>query len=180
MNTETNSTLGGGIALQAVNNRLATVNDAKAATGTTSTLPGNKCITVDEMNAMIGNIRELPSAVLQGFMSDGVYLIVRDTFTSGKPIGNITLTVDRSSTSYNLQNLNKSAFLYVEDSNGIDDFSISCEENPDVLYVLDYVGFHRYNDNMKREIQPFSKGLVEVAVNLNLTTIIAIVERQPV
>lgn len=62
------STLGGGIALQAANNKLATVNDAKAATGKTSTLPGNKCITVDEMNAMIGSGGEVPIDPLYDLM----------------------------------------------------------------------------------------------------------------
>lgn len=41
------------IAPQSTNNRLATVSNAVEATGTTSALPDNKCITVDEMNAMI-------------------------------------------------------------------------------------------------------------------------------
>ena len=73
--TNSISTLGGGgIALQAANNRLATVNDAVAATGKTSTLPGNKCITVDEMNAMIGSgggDREVPIDPLYDLMESG-------------------------------------------------------------------------------------------------------------
>lgn len=35
------------------NNKLATVNDAVEATGLSSSLPGNKCITMDELNALV-------------------------------------------------------------------------------------------------------------------------------
>lgn len=35
------------------NNKIATVNDAVEATGLSSSLPGNKCITMDELNALV-------------------------------------------------------------------------------------------------------------------------------
>lgn len=35
------------------NNKIATVNDSVEATGLSSSLPGNKCITMDELNALV-------------------------------------------------------------------------------------------------------------------------------
>lgn len=103
----------GGIAPQAINNRLATVNDAVAATGKTSTLPGNKCITVDELNAMVGGSsdREIPIVALENLMESGVSLLVLNY--TDDAVGMINLDCNGYEDSYDLQNGNTAVCLNV-------------------------------------------------------------------
>lgn len=148
--TNSISTLGGGIALQAANNRLATVNDAVAATGKTSTLPGNKCITVDEMNAMIGSgggDREIPIDPLYDLMESGVSLLVLDYTNSDSPIGMINLECQGYSDSYDLQNTGTAVCLNVGSRGDIimaDQFSVSFESGD---ITLKYMGIINQDGN---------------------------------
>lgn len=108
--------MGGGVnSPKAANNRLATVNDAKAATGKTSTLPGNKCITVDEMNAMVGSIsdREIPITALENLMESGVSLLVLDYTDDEYPVGFLQVDCEGSTSTYDLQKSNTAVCVNV-------------------------------------------------------------------
>lgn len=138
-----------GKAEKAANNRLATVNDAVAATGKTSTLPGNKCITVDEMNAMIGSggDREIPIDPLYNLMESGVSLLVLDYTNSGSPIGMINLECQGYSDSYDLQNTGTAVCLNVGSRGDIimtNQFNVSFESGD---ITLRYMGIANQDGN---------------------------------
>lgn len=111
--TQPKTTIGGGAAPHSINNRLATVNDAKIATGKTSMLPGNKCITVDEMNAMIGssNTYEIPTAALQDMLETGVTVLAINY--TNEAVGMINVSCNGYENSYDLQNGNSAICINV-------------------------------------------------------------------
>lgn len=131
---------------------MATVNDAIAATGKTSTLPGNKCITVDEMNAMIGSSsdREIPIVALKNLMESGVSLLVLDYTTGDNPIGMINLESNGYSDSYDLQSSNTAVCLNVGsrgDLTSVKSFSVSFESIDSSIISLKYFGFRNQTGN---------------------------------
>lgn len=129
---------------------MATVNDAIAATGKTSILPGNKCITVDEMNAMIGSSsdREIPLVALENLMESGVSLLVLDYTTGDNPIGMINLECEGYEDSYDLQSSNTAVCLNVGgrgDLTSVKSFSVSFESGDSIS--LKYFGFRNQTGN---------------------------------
>lgn len=85
----------------------------KTATGKTSTLPGNKCITVDEMNAMIGSgdTYEIPTAALQDILETGVTVLAINY--TDDAVGMINVSCQGYENSYDLQNGNAAICINV-------------------------------------------------------------------
>ena len=180
--TNSISTLGGG-ALQAANNKLATVNDAKAATGKTSTLPGNKCITVDEMNAMIGSgggDREVPIDPLYDLMESGVSLLVLDYTNSDNPIGMINLECQGYSDSYDLQNTGTAVCLNVGgrgDLTTVQSFHVGFESGD---IALRYIGIDKQGSGNYWEVESYitdASGGADITMDNTYFKILAIAER---
>lgn len=161
--------------------RLATVNDAVTATGKTSTLPGNKCITVDEMNAMIGsnNEREIPIVALENLMESGVSLLVLDYTNSDNPIGMISLECQGYSDSYDLQNTGTAVCLNVGgrgDLTSVKSFSVGFESG-DIRLI--YYGFRNQTGNYwnVEAYETEATGSADITMNNTYFSILAIAER---